>query len=343
MNPANSRVEGKLVDLDPEQQMVSQIWGLRVLLGGPGQPIQIVSDFEPSAFADHLAEVSHRASPIRSSAPFSRVYSTSPNGSPGSGSRFLNELAAGGAAPKQLSIKFLVDGFDDDFTSSNFTLGRVVGAIGVYSAGEPHHFVAGRCLSPLPTVPRYRRFRRCRSTPPTPRSTETCCRSTSATACPPSPPADRWPIFNNCASRCLPPSQAPVVLEVIDYTSPTWYTTTAGIVTIRLTADQQRLAATTPLGIVQVGPQGVIPVLSEAPNGLFIRADEYVFRLNPGDRTSTTFFATTLWKAPGQPADHAGVRPQQHAGADRPGARSRSAACRPSAIGIPVSLADQYR
>src|SRR5262249_19017483 len=52
VNPANSRVEGKLVDLDPEQQMVSQVWGLRVSLGGPQRPIRIVSDFEPSAFAD---------------------------------------------------------------------------------------------------------------------------------------------------------------------------------------------------------------------------------------------------------------------------------------------------
>jgi hypothetical protein len=52
VNPADSRVEGKLVDLDPEQQMVSQVWGMRVLLGSSGQPIQIATDFEPSAFAD---------------------------------------------------------------------------------------------------------------------------------------------------------------------------------------------------------------------------------------------------------------------------------------------------
>ena len=47
-----ARTEGKLVDLDPEQQMVSEIWGFQVALGGSGSGFAIRGDFEVMGFAD---------------------------------------------------------------------------------------------------------------------------------------------------------------------------------------------------------------------------------------------------------------------------------------------------
>jgi Ferritin-like len=331
VNPASSRVEGKLVDLDPEQQMVSQIWGMRVLLGSSGQPIQFGGDFEPSAFADLWPRYPQGQPDSFFGAFFQGVLDVA-EWQPGSGSRFLNEVAAGGGAPKQLSLKFLVDGYDDDFTSPNFNLGRVVGAIGMYSVGEPHHFVAGRCLLPLPTVP---------MVPPVPLLPVNTAYAeidgdllsidlgnSLPTQSPGGPLAD----LQQLCVALLPPSQDPVVLEVIDYASSTWYTATAGILTIRLTADQQRLAATTPLGIVQNGLQGVIPVLSEASNGLFIRADEYVFRLNPGDGASTTFFATTFGKRQGNQQITLGYDPSS-----MQGQATQGAVPGPQRVGVPES------
>src|SRR5438552_3258574 len=35
VNDADDRVAGKIVDLDPQQQLVSEIWGFEVLLGRP--------------------------------------------------------------------------------------------------------------------------------------------------------------------------------------------------------------------------------------------------------------------------------------------------------------------
>ena len=231
-----------------------------------------------------------------------------------------------------LSIKFIVDGFDDEFTSSNFTLGRVVGAIGAYSPGEPHHFVAALCLSPLPTAP---------SVPPIPALPLNAAYAeidgdllsidlgnSLLTQSVGGPLAD----LQQLCAALLPTSQSPVLLEEVDYTSANWYTTTAGIVTIRLTAEQQRLAATTPLGIVQVGPQGATPVLSEAPNGLFIRADEYVFRLNPGDRTSTTIFATTFGKRQGNQKITLGYDPSSMQGQSDQGPVPG-----PQRVGVPES------
>src|SRR4051794_2359171 len=62
------------------------------------------------------------------------------------GSRFLEELSAGGA-PERLSIRFNVDGYQ----GVPSLLGRVVGSIGPYLPGEPRSFVAGRALRPVST------------------------------------------------------------------------------------------------------------------------------------------------------------------------------------------------
>ncbi|HEX3148040.1 MAG TPA: hypothetical protein VHR66_08140 [Gemmataceae bacterium] len=152
VNDADSRVEGKLVDLDPEQQMVSEIWGFRVLLGQLGRGPGFASDFEVSPFADIWTRFP-KGQPDSFFGAFYQGVLNLNSLTDGTGSRFVKELAASGAAPKQLSIKFLVDGYNDDRTSPLFTFGRVVGSIGLYLPGEPHHFVAGRCLQPLPQSP----------------------------------------------------------------------------------------------------------------------------------------------------------------------------------------------
>jgi hypothetical protein len=71
---------------------------------------------------------------------------------------------------------------------------------------------------------------------------------------------------------------------------------TAGIVSFRLTPDQAKLAATSPLAVIP--PEGLGPqaLLSEAASGLWLRADSYVFRFDPGETASTTFYATTFGK-----------------------------------------------
>ena len=49
---ADARVEGKLVDLDPEQQMVSEIWGLQVLVRNATGDVVLGGSFVESPFAD---------------------------------------------------------------------------------------------------------------------------------------------------------------------------------------------------------------------------------------------------------------------------------------------------
>ncbi|NEO97059.1 MAG: hypothetical protein F6K56_46005, partial [Moorea sp. SIO3G5] len=50
---SNNRVGAKMVDLDPQQQMLSQIWGLTIRLTD-GQQDFLVGQFEPTSFRDIL-------------------------------------------------------------------------------------------------------------------------------------------------------------------------------------------------------------------------------------------------------------------------------------------------
>ena len=62
---------------------------------------------------------------------------------------------------------------------------------------------------------------------------------------------------------------------------------------LQLTAAQLAPAAGTPLAIVQSGATGLVPFMLETPGGLFVRADEFVFRLSPGETAASTLYAVT--------------------------------------------------
>ncbi len=283
VNDGNDRVEGKLVDLDPEQQLVTELWGFRLLVEGSGG---FKSNFVPSPFADIWVRVP-KGPP--KNAFFGVFYQSTlevDSWTDAQRSRLMRDLSVGGVQPKRLSIKFNVDGYNDDSGSPSFGFGRVVGAIGLYLPGEPHHFIAGRVLQPVGT--------------PSPFNTAYAqldggwmsidLGNSLPTQSPGGSPVDQERLW----MAILPAAEPPVLLREIDYRIPNWYEQTAGIVCTRLTAAESQQAANSPLGVVQSGPQGIQPVLSEAPDGRFVRADAFVFRLNPGDTASTKFYATTF-------------------------------------------------
>jgi hypothetical protein len=128
-----------LVDLDPQQQFVSQIWGLRMQLVRPGSPAVFRGAFKTSAFSD-LWSARARV-PGRGDFKMTAFYHSVLNGvvwGELAGSRLAAELQQHSDAGL-LSIKFNVDGFDQQVH-----LGRIVGTIGPARADEPAHFVRGR-------------------------------------------------------------------------------------------------------------------------------------------------------------------------------------------------------
>ena len=74
-------------------------------------------------------------------------------------------------------------------------------------------------------------------------------------------------------------------LPASTYAGSTWYGSTAGVVEFpaqgSLTADQIQTLRTSPLCITGTDPSGNPSSVAEAADGRFVRADQFVYRLNP--------------------------------------------------------------
>ena len=300
----------KLVDLDSEQQMVSEIYGFQVRLGASSEASAFVGNFEVAAFSD----IWFRAQAgDGGDAPMGAFYQSVLSGiewGDVSNSRFLKKLMA--ASPNLLSIKFNLDGINMDSSSPNFTLGRIVGTIGPAVPEEPQHFVAGRLLRSAPgtsTDPNLQPMA-LQGTPPGSPMFFAPCRidetrqvllldlGNSISTTTPGGPVN--PALGDLQLAILPDNAPPVLLGLVNYQAPNWYPATAGIQEFPLTNEQFNQASTAPLGIVQLNADGSTraPLLQEDANGLFVRADTFVFRLNPGETGKVDFWATRF----GRPA-----------------------------------------
>lgn len=285
---AEARVAGKIVDLDPQHQMVSEIWGFQVGLHAKlaqGGIAGFTGEFEEAAFAD--------------------IWKRFPNGHPdsmfgafyqsilnlvdwqGGESRFLKELSAAGNIPRQLSIRFNLDGFDDDRSSPTFTFGRVTGSIGLYVPGEPHHFIAGRALNPAASSPLKTAYAQIHGG---------MLWLDLGNSIPTTSPGGPLDSSLSLYAAILPVGQPPVILGKIPLDLPDWYGKTSGIVGIHLDAGQLQQAASAPLALVQMTAVAPAPqtVLAEAADGAFVRADDFVFRFDPGDSRTTRMYVTAF-------------------------------------------------
>jgi hypothetical protein len=69
---------------------------------------------------------------------------------------------------------------------------------------------------------------------------------------------------------------------------PQWYARTAGVVALPLSPGQLAAVQTRPLVLGDPATAGI----AEWSNGLFARADTYVYRMSPGDQAEVTVYAT---------------------------------------------------
>jgi hypothetical protein len=148
---SSGKYPAKLVDLDPDNQAVSQVWGLEMQ----------VSIADPTDATKVLASVTGTVSTFINGQPVAAVAFgdlwnravTNPvqPGMPTMSAAFHGVLAnvvwvnaaaspllaaLQGVSPNTLSIRFNVDSYQPDNTQSNFTYGRVVGTIGPTLAGD---------------------------------------------------------------------------------------------------------------------------------------------------------------------------------------------------------------
>ena len=89
-----------------------------------------------------------------------------------------------------------------------------------------------------------------------------------------------------------------VVIGEVPYLNQAWYTRTAGVQTFDLTrnAAARELLPGNPLVLITPLLPAPAPayrvLLQESINGLYVRADSFVYRLNPGETRQVEFYAT---------------------------------------------------
>jgi hypothetical protein len=297
---SDDRAPAKLVDLDSEQQLVSEIWGLQVRIADSSGSTLLRGDYEPAAFLDIWDRATGgSAGDVGAGATYQSVLRNLQWGDVSKSTALtkLRESASGG----RLSIKFNVDGMNLDFTSPDFMTGRIVGAIGPTDDGEPAHLVLGRqfmasagsggnFFTPAGAINFF-------------------------PAVLDEPAGALYLDLGNALSTVTPggamndlgdlnvfvsgPDGAPLSLGTIasqgaeGYSAQAgWYERTAGIVALPLTSDQVTAAKSTALHVS--GNAGVS--IDESPSGAFVRADTYVYRMSPGDEVSIRIYATKFGK-----------------------------------------------
>jgi len=281
---SGDRVDAKIVDLDPDQQMVSMIFGLEVRIADPvSGAVLMTGQFSPAPFMDiwgRGGEGDTGASVFYQSTLVGVVWGDL------SASPALRALQALQAATiqGQLSMRFMLDSYNMGGDKRGY--GRIVGTIGPALAGDPVHFVAGRHLA---------------STSRT-LGNVTCCMDPRGTHI----LADFGNALTNDAKGNVPDSgdihlvavktgaahlAAADIVDLgslVGYAAPGYYEQTAGIQAFppngSLTAQQLQALQTLPLAVVQSDGAGGWNVLSEeAPDGIYARADMFVCRMNPGE------------------------------------------------------------
>ena len=275
----------RLVDLDSENQIVSSIWGMTVVAGKPGS-LGFSAPFAVAAFQDMntRAPTAGPGSDIAAGAGWQSVLSPV-NWLGATGSRFLSELAENGP-PAALSMKFNVDGYSMDSSSAQFTFGRVVGSIAPAAAAEPARFVAGRALDPAAGASLNSAYVEIAD-----QLLTIDLGNSLPTVQPGGPLSDVGAL-----DLAIVTNGGIEIIGPITYLTPDFYEKSAGIVSFTLTGAQSTKAAASPLAVVSHGSNQI--QLREAGDGIWLRSDETVFRLNPGESVTSTFHATKF----GQPA-----------------------------------------
>jgi hypothetical protein len=299
---SDGSVPAKLVDLDSEQQLTSEIWGMTVrITDGNGNSV-MRGEFEPAAFIDIWDRATGGAGAGGDNVAGATYQSVLKKlqWADVSRSPFLTALKAQADSTGLLSIKFNVDGINmADFTAADFLCGRIAGTIGPVTPGEPRFLVLGRQfmataqLSPPPEF--FAPVGGLNFFPAVVDAEAGCIFLDLGNALSTATPGGA---INNVGDLTLSvsgPAGSKVPLGIVPATGTNgyaqdgnWYAQTAGVVALPLTATELASVAAAPLTLS--GNASVS--IGEGPSGAFVRADRFVYRMSPGDEVDIPFHAT---------------------------------------------------
>lgn len=310
---SDGRVPAKLVDLDPEQQLVSEIWGLQVRIADANGNTLLLADYAPAAFIDIWDRATVSAGGDADAGAMYQSVLENLRWGDVSASPFLVALQAA-AADGRLSIKFNVDSFNLDYTSPQFMTGRIAGTIGPAAATEPQHLVVGRqfvAASDTTANPPANfflpagRINHCAGVV----DADAGCLYLDLGNAIPTGAGGAMVNLGDLALGVYDPLLSPLApagsvipigtVPAATYTATDWYATTAGVVAIPIPPTLLPQVKTAPL--VLSGDSGV--AIAEWTSGAFVRADRFVHRMSPGDVASIPVYAMQY----GQPLANVGI------------------------------------
>jgi hypothetical protein len=292
---SSDRVDAKIVDLDPDQQMVSMIFGLEVRIADPvSGAVLMTGQFSPVPFMDIWGRggLGDAGASVFYQSTLTGVVWGDLSKSPA-----LQALQTA-TVPGQLSMRFMIDSYNMSGDMRGY--GRIVGTIGPALPHEPAHFVAGRHLAS--TNPIMGNVSCCMD----PKGTHILADFGNALT---NDPNGNVPDSGDLHLAAVKKSSAHLAAaDIVDlgslvgYTVPGYYQQTAGIQAFppkgSLTAAQLQALQTLPLAVVQPDSTGGWTVLSkEASDGIYARADMFVCRMNPGESRDLHIMVTKF----GQP------------------------------------------
>ena len=279
-----------MVDLDNQQQHVSELWALRISIGPEDAPY-LTGNYKAAAFADIWGR-SLKYGP----GAFYQSVLTEIQWADNIPSEVLSELQAiASQNGNMLSIKFNVDNFAHTNPDSDLNCtGRLVGTIGPYLSGEPKHFVNGRCLAPATNNTNF-------AYALIDESAKTLYLDMGDSL-----QYSKTNTVNDYGTLNLilqVESSSDITLGTIDYTTDS-YANTAFVQAFDISHCLGTIN-NNPLIITSDGPGAAIAIktiLQEASNGHFIRADQFVFRMEANtpatDKPTTVDFYASKFGMP---------------------------------------------
>lgn len=307
---AGQRAPGKLVDLDPQQQMVSMIWGLQVRVLDAGKNALLQGEYKPAAFSN-LWQRQQKG--VRMDQQLAANYQSVLEDVvwPGTCKSPLLQALRARTQDNRLSIEFNVYGYGRDATIPRYTMGHIAGTIGPYRRGEPKHFTVGRQL--IAYTPQS-------FTKPAGGVYNLQAKLAEDNSWLTLDFGNSFPIeeansglmnigqvivgvltSNPPVRQASVDSSQFVPIGEVPYLEASWYTRTAGVQTFDLTRNAAAQALLPQCPLVLLSPVAASTtynvLLQESIDGLYVRADSFVFRINPGETQVVDFHASRF----GQP------------------------------------------
>jgi hypothetical protein len=265
-------VPAKIVDLDPEQQMVSMLYGIQLKIGSGDD--YLIAEMEPMWFQNFQGMYASYQSVLRPT-----EWGTDLSG-------VLATLHS--ECPDLLSIKFVIG--PPSFGNNSPMAGNIFGTIGPAEADAPINFVPARLLRPDRSRFNFTPALVAKDAQGEPvRLTLDLGSSAQSTA---SATLTAWAIS---------PKVGPVQLGTVEYSGARLQQQALvfDLDLSGLASHERNMVATNPLVLTVAVGGSPRPVLSEDDQGLYVNATPYVFRIQADGTADVEFWATRF----GEPAE----------------------------------------